>query len=128
MQLKKPIKSVIHFAGLKSVSESVKNPIKYYNNNLISLLNILKSMKENNVSKIVFSSSCTVYGQPDILPVSEDAPFKISTDCNELKSTYSALPIVYELLKSYLEGNLIESLCIRILFPDIPLIDIFPWP
>ncbi len=72
------IKGVIHFAAFKSVSESVKNPIKYYNNNLISLLNILKSMKENNVSKIVFSSSCTVYGQPDILPVSEDAPFKIA--------------------------------------------------
>ena len=72
------IDGIIHFAALKSVSESVKKPIKYYNNNLISLLNILKSMKENNVSKIVFSSSCTVYGQPDILPVSEDAPFKIA--------------------------------------------------
>ena len=72
------IDGIIHFAAFKSVSESVKKPIKYYNNNLISLLNILKSMKENNVSKIVFSSSCTVYGQPDILPVSEDAPFKIA--------------------------------------------------
>ena len=70
------IDGVIHFAAFKSVSESVKNPLKYYENNLISLLNILKSMKENNVSNIVFSSSCTVYGQPDKLPVSENSPFK----------------------------------------------------
>ena len=70
------IDGVIHFAAFKSVSESVKNPLKYYENNLISLLNILKSMKENNVSNIVFSSSCTVYGQPDKLPVSESSPFK----------------------------------------------------
>ncbi len=70
------IDGVIHFAAFKSVFESVKNPLKYYENNLISLLNILKSMKENNVSNIVFSSSCTVYGQPDKLPVSESSPFK----------------------------------------------------
>ena len=70
------IDGVIHFAAFKSVSESVKNPLKYYENNLISLLNILKSMKENNVSNIVFSSSRTVYGQPDKLPVSESSPFK----------------------------------------------------
>ena len=70
------IDGVIHFAAFKSVSESVKNPLKYYENNLISLLNILKSMKENNVSNIVFSSSCTVYGQPEKLPVSESSPFK----------------------------------------------------
>ena len=70
------IDGVIHFAAFKSVSESVKNPLKYYENNLISLLNILKAMKENTVSNIVFSSSCTVYGPPDKLPVSESSPFK----------------------------------------------------
>jgi UDP-glucose 4-epimerase len=70
------INGVIHFAAYKSVSDSVKNPMKYYNNNLNSLINVLQSMKENRVSNFVFSSSCTVYGMPDKLPVSESAPFK----------------------------------------------------
>jgi len=73
---KEKIKGVIHFAAFKSVSESVKSPLKYYENNLLSLINILNAMKENNVSNFVFSSSCTVYGQPDKLPVSESSPFK----------------------------------------------------
>ena len=73
---KHKIDGVIHFAAFKSVSDSVKNPMKYYNNNLNSLINVLKSMKENHVSNFVFSSSCTVYGMPDKLPVSENAPFK----------------------------------------------------
>ena len=73
---KHKIDGVIHFAAFKSVSDSVKNPIKYYNNNLNSLINVLKSMKENHVSNFVFSSSCTVYGMPDKLPVSESEPFK----------------------------------------------------
>ena len=73
---KHKIDGVIHFAAFKSVSDSVKNPMKYYNNNLNSLINVLHSMKENHVSNFVFSSSCTVYGMPDKLPVSESAPFK----------------------------------------------------
>ena len=67
---------VIHFAALKSVSESIKKPLEYYNNNLKSLENILESMKIYSVRNIVFSSSCTVYGQPEELPVDERAPFK----------------------------------------------------
>ena len=67
---------VIHFAALKSVSESIKKPLEYYNNNLKSLENILESMKIHSVRNIVFSSSCTVYGQPEELPVDERAPFK----------------------------------------------------
>lgn len=66
------IDSVIHFAGFKAVSESVKFPLKYYENNLISTLNLLDCMKEYNVKKIVFSSSATVYGKPDKLPIKED--------------------------------------------------------
>ena len=73
---KEKINGVIHFAAFKSVSESVRSPLKYYENNLLSLINILNAMKENNVSNFVFSSSCTVYGQPDKLPVSESSPFK----------------------------------------------------
>ena len=70
------IDGVIHFAAFKSVEESVKFPEKYYKNNIGSLEVILESMKKNNVKNIIFSSSCTVYGSPDILPVTENAPFK----------------------------------------------------
>jgi UDP-glucose 4-epimerase len=72
----KGIKAIIHFAASKAVGESVKVPLKYYRNNLVSLINLLDLMPKHEVGSIVFSSSCTVYGQPDKLPVSEDAPFK----------------------------------------------------
>lgn len=68
------IDAIIHFAAFKAVGESVANPIKYYRNNLSSLVNILDAMDRYNVSGMVFSSSCTVYGQPETLPVTEDAP------------------------------------------------------
>ena len=68
------ITGVIHFAAYKAVGESVKLPLKYYKNNLYSLINLLEAF-DNKVS-LVFSSSCTVYGQPDQLPVTEDAPVK----------------------------------------------------
>ncbi|HZK03933.1 MAG TPA: UDP-glucose 4-epimerase GalE [Bacteroidaceae bacterium] len=70
------IKAVIHFAASKAVNESVINPLKYYRNNIISLVNILEIMKKQKIRGICFSSSCTVYGQPDVLPVTEDAPIK----------------------------------------------------
>ncbi len=70
------IKGVIHFAAYKAVGESVEKPLIYYRNNLVSLMNILESMIENKIKNLVFSSSCTVYGQPDELPVSEKAPIK----------------------------------------------------
>lgn len=68
------IDSVIHFAGLKAVGESVEKPLMYYENNLISTLNLLNLMKEYQVKKIVFSSSATVYGNPKSLPIKEDFP------------------------------------------------------
>ena len=68
------IKGVIHFAAFKAVGESVNFPLKYYRNNLLSLINILQGMGDNAIPNIVFSSSCTVYGQPAVLPVREDAP------------------------------------------------------
>ena len=70
------IEGVIHFAAYKAVEESVKNPQKYYDNNMGSLDVVLKCMQEHDVKNIIFSSSCTVYGMPDILPVDENAPFK----------------------------------------------------
>ncbi len=70
------IKAIIHFAASKAVGESVEKPLKYYRNNLNSLINLLDLMPLFDVQGIVFSSSCTVYGQPDVLPVTEDAPIK----------------------------------------------------
>ncbi len=69
---------VIHFAASKAVGESVEKPLLYYRNNIVSLINILKLMPEYGVKGIIFSSSCTVYGQPDpeFLPVTEEAPIK----------------------------------------------------
>jgi len=68
-----PIDSVIHFAGLKAVGESVALPVLYYENNLISSLALLKTMKQHQVKKLVFSSSATVYGDPKELPITEKA-------------------------------------------------------
>jgi len=68
--------AVIHFAAYKAVGESVDKPLEYYRNNLVPLLNILEAMKKHDVGNLVFSSSCTVYGEPDTLPVTEDFPIK----------------------------------------------------
>ena len=70
------IEGAIHFAAYKAVEESVQNPQKYYDNNMGSLKVLLECMRKNKVKNIIFSSSCTVYGMPDVLPVTEDAPFK----------------------------------------------------
>ncbi|KAA6334528.1 UDP-glucose 4-epimerase [termite gut metagenome] len=70
------IKAIIHFAASKAVGESVQKPLLYYRNNLVSLINLLELMPKHGVEGIVFSSSCTVYGQPDELPVTEQAPTK----------------------------------------------------
>jgi UDP-glucose 4-epimerase len=73
------IKGIIHFAAFKSVNESVDDPIKYYDNNINGLLNILKCIDSNGVDYFVFSSSCTVYGIPDNLPVTESEILKEPT-------------------------------------------------
>ena len=70
------IEGIIHFAAFKAVGESMVKPLDYYRNNLLSLINLLDEMKTHSISNIVFSSSCTVYGQPDELPVTEQAPLK----------------------------------------------------
>ena len=68
------ITAIIHFAASKAVGESVQKPLLYYRNNLVSLMNLLDCQLKYKVPNIVFSSSCTVYGQPDVLPVTEDTP------------------------------------------------------
>lgn len=68
------IDSVIHFAGLKAVGESVEKPLEYYKNNVVGTINLLEVMKEFNVNKMVFSSSATVYGAPKTVPITEDMP------------------------------------------------------
>lgn len=65
---------VIHFAALKAVGESVKKPLEYYHNNLTGTLSLLKAMVDTNVKKIIFSSSATVYGDPETTPITEDFP------------------------------------------------------
>ncbi len=70
------IAAIIHFAASKAVGESVEKPLLYYRNNLVSLMNLLECQIKYNVPNIVFSSSCTVYGQPEKLPVTESTPRK----------------------------------------------------
>jgi UDP-glucose 4-epimerase len=70
------IEAIIHFAAFKAVGESVEKPLAYYRNNLVSLMNILDGMSKYKIKNLVFSSSCTVYGQPDQLPVTENTPKK----------------------------------------------------
>ena len=71
--------AVIHFAASKAVGESVEKPLLYYRNNILSLLNVLDLMREKGVRNLVFSSSCTVYGEADVLPVTEQTPRKPAT-------------------------------------------------
>lgn len=75
LEANKDIKGIIHFAAYKAVGESVEKPLDYYTNNFVSLFNLLNGYKKSPIN-FVFSSSCTVYGQPDVLPVTEAAPVK----------------------------------------------------
>ncbi len=79
------IESVMHFAGLKAVGESVAKPIEYYHNNITGTLILLKMMKEYNCKKIVFSSSATVYGNPAKLPITEDFPLSTTNPYGSTK-------------------------------------------
>lgn len=71
--------AVIHFAASKAVGESVENPLLYYKNNVLSTINLLELMLEFGVDSLIFSSSCTVYGEPEVLPVTERAPIMPAT-------------------------------------------------
>jgi UDP-glucose 4-epimerase len=73
---KEAVSGVIHFAAYKAVSESVKDPLKYYQNNVGGLIQLLRYVEQSPLEQFVFSSSCTVYGEPDKLPVDESSPVK----------------------------------------------------
>ena len=92
------IEAVLHFAGLKAVGESVQEPIRYYENNLGSTLSLLEVMKEFKCKKLVFSSSATVYGNPEILPIKED--FKVGGTTNPYGTT------------KYFIERIIEDICV----------------
>ncbi len=77
--------AVIHFAGLKAVGESVEKPLEYYHTNLLSTLNLCQSMQRHNVNQLVFSSSATVYGDPDHVPITEDAPIRATNPYGQTK-------------------------------------------
>jgi len=90
------IEGIIHFAAKKAVGESVKNPLKYYENNIHSLVYLLQEMEKLSSQKLIFSSSCTVYGQADALPINENAPVK------EPKSPYGHTKKIGEqIIKDY---------------------------
>lgn len=74
----KDIDGIIHFAASKAVGESVENPLLYYENNLNTLVYLLQESNQHNIRNLIFSSSCTVYGEPDSLPITENAPIKVA--------------------------------------------------
>jgi UDP-glucose 4-epimerase len=80
-----PIDTVVHFAGLKAVGESVEKPLLYYDNNVVGTLRLLEAMRAHGARKIVFSSSCTVYGTPDAVPVGEGAPLRPESPYGQTK-------------------------------------------
>ncbi|MFN5589915.1 MAG: UDP-glucose 4-epimerase GalE, partial [Holosporales bacterium] len=110
---KEKFSSVIHFAAYKSVNESVAEPILYYHNNIASMVELLKVMAEFGVNELIFSSSCTVYGQPDHIPVDETAPFK------RAESPYGATKQMCEriLEDCIASNNLLNAISLRYFNP-----------
>ena len=96
---KEKFDAIIHFAGLKAVGESVQIPLKYYQNNLISTMNLLFCMQEYGVKKLVFSSSATVYGNPKSLPIKEDFPLQTTNPYGTTKL------MIEQILKDVYQSN-----------------------
>lgn len=107
------IKGIINFAASKAVGESVQKPLLYYRNNLNTLMNLLELMPEFGVKGFVFSSSCTVYGEPDVNPVTEESPIKNAT------SPYgNTKQISEEVISDFIRsGAPIESIILRYFNP-----------
>ena len=107
------IDAVIHFAAFKAVGESVQKPLNYYRNNLLSLINLFECMEKYKTDYLVFSSSCTVYGQPDRLPVTEQTPRQ------EAESPYGNTKIVCEdIIRDYTRANpQIKTIALRYFNP-----------
>ncbi len=106
------INGIIHFAAYKSVGESVKKPLLYFENNLNSLINILKCADEFAIANFVFSSSCTVYGNPDQIPVTEETPMKAA------ESAYGATKQMGEqIVREAVNSNAINAILLRYFNP-----------
>ena len=106
------IKGIIHFAAFKAVGESVEKPLDYYENNLFSLINLLKCVKQFSVPHFVFSSSCTVYGSPDAIPVTELTPEK------KAESPYGATKQMGEtIIKDFSKVEKTSSILLRYFNP-----------
>lgn len=106
------IEGVIHFAASKAVGESVVNPLKYYENNVGGTVSILKAMYKNKVSNFVFSSSCTVYGQPAKLPVTENSPVQ------KAESPYgNSKQICEEVIVDYTKATQTKAISLRYFNP-----------
>ena len=106
------IVGVIHFAAFKAVGESVQLPLMYFENNLFSLINLLKCVKEFNVPNFVFSSSCTVYGNPDSIPVTEQFPIK------KAESPYGATKQMgEEIVQDFSRTEITSSILLRYFNP-----------
>ena len=106
------IYGIIHFASYKSVNESISNPLKYYDNNLITTIELLNFMKKLNIKNIIFSSSATVYGEPDKYPVNE------FSNINEPKNPYGDTKQICErILKNTSEAYCLNIVCLRYFNP-----------
>ena len=106
------IDGLIHFAASKAVGESVEKPLLYYENNLGSLLHVLQAMRNNGQDHFIFSSSCTVYGQADVLPITEDAPIK------EAESPYgNTKKISEDILKDMTKAHSFNAIALRYFNP-----------
>lgn len=103
---------IIHFAAYKAVGESVEKPLLYFENNLVSLMNVLQCAEEFNVPHFIFSSSCTVYGNPDKIPVTEDTPQKPA------ESPYGATKQIGEVIvANTISSNNIYAILLRYFNP-----------
>ena len=106
------IDGIIHFAASKAVGESVNNPLLYYENNISTLVYLLQEMKKHNLSNFIFSSSCTVYGQADELPITENAPTKPA------ESPYgNTKQIGEEIIRESCKANRLKAIALRYFNP-----------
>jgi UDP-glucose 4-epimerase len=106
------VDGIIHFAAFKAVGESVQNPLDYYENNINSLVYILQEMRDRNLDNFIFSSSCTVYGQADELPITENAPVK------KAASTYgNTKQIGEEIIQESCKAHHLNAIALRYFNP-----------
>ena len=106
------VDGIIHFAAFKAVGESIQNPLDYYENNIGSLVYILQEMRDRNLDNFIFSSSCTVYGQADELPITENAPVK------KAESTYgNTKQIGEEIIQETCKAHQLNAIALRYFNP-----------